>query len=149
MFARHYDEKEGAFGRIGVISLSEPKQLFPGLAGYQNCLGSFSTMQSSLSLEILLSGSILLNKLTIIDNMTVPFLLNVWAFPVFCCQSLLPKPLLLFISLKNKFKPLALPPLQSFPESVSSHLPSLLRIWVLHFNLRELAVIGRMSLDWS
>ncbi|XP_030874509.1 mitogen-activated protein kinase kinase kinase 5-like, partial [Leptonychotes weddellii] len=31
----------------------------------------------------------------------------------------------------------------SFPKCVSSHLPSLLRIWVLHFDLRELAVIGR------
>lgn len=62
MFARYYDEMEGAFGRTVVILLGEPKQLFPNLADYQNCLGIFSTVQSSLSLEISLNGSILLNS---------------------------------------------------------------------------------------
>jgi len=62
MFARHYDEKEGAFGRTVMILLGEPKQLFPNLADYQNYSESFSTVQSSLSLEMLLTGSILLNS---------------------------------------------------------------------------------------
>lgn len=77
MFARHYAEKKRECGTVELISLSEPKQSFPSLAEHQCHLGSFSTILSFLPLEILLSVSILLNRLTIIDNMATPFLLNV------------------------------------------------------------------------
>lgn len=48
-----YDEKgKGAFLRAVVILLENQNSLFPNLADYQNYLGNFSTVRSSLSLEI-------------------------------------------------------------------------------------------------